>query len=328
MARGEPIWQTSSTGPTSMPSSREAVATRARRSPARSRCSTIRRRAADRLPWWAATWRAASIGSTGGGRSATSAGPSAPPASLASPGAQPEGQLVGHPLGHLAGVDEDERGAVLEDVGGDPVQDVGELGAAGHRLELAVRELDGHVEVAPVPAVDDGGGGSGRVHPGQQAGHHVERSLGGRQPDALQPVPPGRHQVGQPLEAQGQVGAPLVAGQGVHLVDDDGVDAPEHGPRRRRGQQQVERLRGGDQQVGGRPPHGRPLGGRGVAGPDGHRELRGGQTQSGGLVGDAGQRQLQVLVDVDGERPQRGDVDDPGPGPGCAGAARPSAWAR
>ena len=28
MARGEPIWQTSSTGPTSMPSSSEAVATR------------------------------------------------------------------------------------------------------------------------------------------------------------------------------------------------------------------------------------------------------------------------------------------------------------
>ena len=38
--RGEPTWQTSSTGPMSMPSSREAVATRARRSPARRRDST------------------------------------------------------------------------------------------------------------------------------------------------------------------------------------------------------------------------------------------------------------------------------------------------
>ena len=39
--RGEPIWHTSSTGPTSMPSSSEAVATRARRSPARSRASML-----------------------------------------------------------------------------------------------------------------------------------------------------------------------------------------------------------------------------------------------------------------------------------------------
>ena len=76
MARGEPIWHTSSTGPTSMPSSREAVATRARRSPARRRCSTILRRAADRLPWWAATCRAASTGSAG--RSTPSGVPSWP----------------------------------------------------------------------------------------------------------------------------------------------------------------------------------------------------------------------------------------------------------
>ena len=54
--RGEPIWHTSSTGPTSMPSSREAVATRARRSPARSRASTRCLRPRDSDPWWAATW--------------------------------------------------------------------------------------------------------------------------------------------------------------------------------------------------------------------------------------------------------------------------------
>ena len=40
MLRGEPIWHTSSTGPMSMPSSSEAVATMARRSPARNRAST------------------------------------------------------------------------------------------------------------------------------------------------------------------------------------------------------------------------------------------------------------------------------------------------
>ena len=63
-------------------------------------------------------------------------------------GAEPERELVGDPLRHLAGVDEDERGAVLEHVCGDPVQDVAELPAAGHRLELTGRQLDGDVEVA------------------------------------------------------------------------------------------------------------------------------------------------------------------------------------
>ena len=38
-----------------------------------------------------------------------------------------DGQLVGHPFGHLARVDEDEGGAVLEDVCGDAVQHVAEL---------------------------------------------------------------------------------------------------------------------------------------------------------------------------------------------------------
>ena len=55
MLRGEPIWQASSTGPMSIPSSSEAVATSALRSPARSRASTRSRRSFDRLPWCAAT---------------------------------------------------------------------------------------------------------------------------------------------------------------------------------------------------------------------------------------------------------------------------------
>jgi len=50
MARGEPTWQTSSTGPMSMPSSSDAVATSACRSPARNRVSTRWRRSFDRLP--------------------------------------------------------------------------------------------------------------------------------------------------------------------------------------------------------------------------------------------------------------------------------------
>ena len=137
---------------------------------------------------------------------------------------------MGDPLGHLAGVDEDQRGAVLEDVDGDLVEDVGELEAAGHRFELAPRQLDGHVEIPPVAAVDDGGGGTGRVGSRQETGDHLQGALGCRQPDALEPDPAGRHQLAEPLETEGEMRAPLVAGQGVDLVDDHRVRRPATSP--------------------------------------------------------------------------------------------------
>ena len=55
MDRVAPTWTTRSTSPMSMPSSREAVATIARRRPALSLSSASRRRSRERLPWWLAT---------------------------------------------------------------------------------------------------------------------------------------------------------------------------------------------------------------------------------------------------------------------------------
>ena len=60
MALGEPIWQTRSTEPMSIPSSREAVATRAFSAPAFSRCSASCRCSFDMLPWWEVTFSAPS----------------------------------------------------------------------------------------------------------------------------------------------------------------------------------------------------------------------------------------------------------------------------
>ncbi len=62
------------------------------------------------------------------------------------------------------------------------------------------------------------------------------------------------------LEAEGQVGAALVVGDGVDLVDDDGVDAAQVLAALLRGEQDVERLRGGDEDVGRRLQHGAALG--------------------------------------------------------------------
>ena len=54
----------------------------------------------------------------------------------------------------------------------------------------------------------------------QQAGDRFDRPLGGRQPDAHRPV---AADVFESFEGQREVRAALVAGDGVDLVDDDGV---------------------------------------------------------------------------------------------------------
>ena len=54
--------------------------------------------------------------------------------------------------------------------------------------------------------------------------------------------------------------------------------------------------------------------GRRVTGPHRHRQLGCGAAEPGGLLGDALQGDLEVLVHIGGEGPQRRDVDDPGAG--------------
>ena len=109
---------------------------------------------------------------------------------------EPQGQLVGDPLGHLAGVDEDQRGAVLEYVGGDAVEDVGELRAAGHRLELAVGSSMATSRSRRWPQSTMVVGGRAGIDAGEERGHHLERALGGRQADALEPHRPARPRAG------------------------------------------------------------------------------------------------------------------------------------
>jgi hypothetical protein len=100
-----------------------------------------------------------------------------------------------------------------------------------------------------MPAVDDHGGRAVVVHTRQQARHQVQRPLRRREADALQVAAALAHQCVQPLEAQRKVAAPLVTRQRVHLVDDHGPHAAEQGARRGRGQQEVERLGRGHEQV-------------------------------------------------------------------------------
>ena len=127
-------------------------------------------------------------------------------------------QLVGQPLGQPPGVDEDQRGAVLADQGRDAVQHVAHLLGRRHRFQLALGQLEGEVEVALMPDVDHRRQGPVAD---QQPADGLDRALGGRQPDPHRPPVAQRL---EPLEGEGQVGAPLVAGDGVDLVDDHRLD--------------------------------------------------------------------------------------------------------
>ena len=160
----------------------------------------------------------------------------------------------------------------------------------------------------PASTIVTGRGSPGAAVATEEAGDLLERSLRGGQPDAL-----GRAggDLLQPLERQRQVGAALGRGEGVDLVDDDGLD-PGQRLGRRRGQHQVEALGRGDEQIGRPADQLLSIPRRGVAGA--HRDLRRRHRLAEPLGGerDAGERRPEVLLDVERQRPQRRDVEHPG----------------
>ena len=89
-----------------------------------------------------------------------------------------------------------------------------------------------------------------RPRPAEERGDLRRRPHRGRQPDPLRP--PGRRirlQRVEPLKRQRQVRAPLGPGDRVDLVHDDRLDPAQRLPRLR-GEQQEQRFRGGDEDVG------------------------------------------------------------------------------
>ena len=107
-----------------------------------------------------------------------------------------------------------------------------------------------------------------RPRPPEEPRDLVERPLRRRQTDALQ-RPPGQRL--EPLERQRQVRAALGRDQRVDLIDDHRLDRAQPLPRVR-GEQQVQRLRRGDQDVGRIAGEPRALRRRRVAAP--HRDRR------------------------------------------------------
>ncbi len=195
------------------------------------------------------------------------------------------------------------------DVFGDPVDDLAELFGGGHRREFGPRKFDGDVQPPGVTAVDDGGRPSG-ADAGEKPGRLFDGPLGGREAD---PLGPGTGlEVFEALQGEGQVGTPLVPGQGVDLVHDHRLHLAERRPASGRGDQEIETFRRRHQEGRRVLDHGGPGSGGGVAGADGHRDRGDGQAQGGRLLGDLGQGALEVLVDVDGQGLQGRDIDQAG----------------
>jgi len=108
------------------------------------------------------------------------------------------------------------------------------------------------------------------------------------------------------------VGAALVAGDRVDLVDDHGAQLRQPGAAALAGQQDVERLRRGDQDVRRAPRELGALADRRVAGA--HRDADLGELDAArrGMARELGERRLEVALDVVRQRLERRDIEDRG----------------
>jgi hypothetical protein len=214
-------------------------------------------------------------------------------------------ELVRDPLGELACIDEHERRAVARDVRGDAVEDLAHLVARQRGLELAVGQLQRQLELARVPAVDDGRQRARGPH--EQAAGGLDGPHGRRQPDA------NRRVLGdglESLERESQMRSALVARERVDLVDDHRLDRAQRLAGALGAEVEIEGLGRRDEQVRRPPDHRLALVRTRVSRAHGDAHGSGIEAQLRGDLGDLDQRRLEVGMDVDGERLQRAQVDD------------------
>ena len=158
------------------------------------------------------------------------------------------------------------------------------------------------------------------VEAAEEAGDLVERALGGRQADALRRGLPAPVTSCSSRSRVSDRWAPRLVAATAWISSTITASTPRSVSRAWRGEHQVERLGRGDEDVGrvaqraggARRPRCRRCGCRPSGSWTATPEPLGGQA-------DAGERRPQVLLDVDGEGPQRRDVEDPGAGVAVGG---------
>ncbi len=144
----------------------------------------------------------------------------------------------------------------------------------------------------------------------EEAGDRVQRPLGGRQADALWRLCALGTERLKPFQAQGKVGTPFRAGHRVDLVDDDVFDATED-LARLAGQEQVQALRGRDEDVGRASGDLAAVFGRGVAGAAGDGDAWRCFAESLRREADPRERGPQVALHVVRQSLERRDVENP-----------------
>src|SRR5579872_1054965 len=141
---------------------------------------------------------------------------------------------------------------------------------------------------------------------GEKTGHFLKGALGSAQADAL-------HRVGakglEAFQRKGQVSAALGGHQGMDLVDDDGVDGAQRFGGAG-GQQEVERLRGGDEDLARMTAETGTLLLGGIAGANADFGYVDRHAVAPGEFGHAGEWGAQVPLHVHGEGLQGGYIED------------------
>jgi hypothetical protein len=142
-------------------------------------------------------------------------------------------------------------------------EDVGDLGVHARLAHVLERDDDLQVELLGAAGVDE----LDRAPAGDKPADLLERALRRREPDPLEGL---AGQALQPLDGDREVGPALRPRDGVHLVEDQRLDAGQR-LSGARGEQQEQGLGRGDQQVGRLPQHRGALLLRRV--PRAHRDL-------------------------------------------------------
>src|SRR4051794_31610543 len=179
------------------------------------------------------------------------------------------------------------------------------------RLEWGVRQLEREVESPTVTRVYD------RWEPGRLGSRAADQPLSdllnrlhrSGEPDALHR---STRDVCQPLQGECQVCPTTRFNHSVDLVYDHRANGPEHLPAPLRGQQKIEGLRSGDENVGWLLQHGGTFGGRRVARADGGGDARRLDPALFCQPPDLSARLCQIQMDVRAQRFERRDVDHPG----------------
>ena len=178
-----------------------------------------------------------------------------------------------------------------------------------HGFQRRVRYFQHQIARALVAGVDDRDLGRGRAvrrRSDQQVRDRLDWILCRGQPDADQVI---AAQCGQAFQRQGQMCPALVRRHGVDFIDDHGARGRQHRATGAGAEQDVQRLRCGDEDVRRATAHAFTLAGRRVAGAHPGADLDIGQAALAQRGANAGERFLQVALDVVGQRLQRRDID-------------------